>query len=199
MRLQSADELTCDANGRMHSCRTAARRCAAGKRKPRARASWSENVFGEPAGYEKLSDREARFAAICLGYSNFHFSRLLSGSECTIALRLPPRQLADGLLHLPCAGHSKFVLVSDQPSRRVAPVPGNVLFGPVRRSNAAGFVFGVEFELVVEPLRCQPLTGKLWDDLGRETLHRSTQIFLRQTAEIHVYPEMGHTVLLLHQ
>jgi hypothetical protein len=51
--------------------------------------------FGKPAGYEKLSDREARFAAICLGYSNFHFSRLLSGSERTIAPLLVLRQPAD--------------------------------------------------------------------------------------------------------
>jgi hypothetical protein len=52
-------------------------------------------VFGEPAIYEKLSDREARFAAICLGSSNFHFSRLLSGSERTIAPVLVLRQPAD--------------------------------------------------------------------------------------------------------
>ena len=51
----------------------------------------------------------------------------------------------------------------------------------------------------VEPLRCHRLTPELWDYPGSETLHRSTQILLRQTAEIHVYPEMGHTVLLLHE
>jgi len=52
-----------------------------GQKKTTSRRLVVRNVFGEPAGYEKLSDREARFAAICLGYSDFHLSRLLSGGE----------------------------------------------------------------------------------------------------------------------
>jgi hypothetical protein len=78
--------------------------------------------------------------------------------------------------------------------------PWDVLFDLAQQLPAEGFAFDADFEIDSWSLyAAKELAPELWDDPGGETLHRSTQIALRQTAEIHVYPEMGHTVLLLHE
>jgi hypothetical protein len=78
--------------------------------------------------------------------------------------------------------------------------PWDVPFDLAQQLPAEGFAFDADFEIGSWSLyAAKELAPELWDDPGGETLHRSTQIALRQTAEIHVYPEMGHTVLLLHE